>query len=104
MTHTIIDALNIAKKVEELIEPYGYHVAIGGSCMYQGYSDDDIDLICYTHHQHDPSIKKPQDVLPKLLDKLGLTQCEDLSTPYSDPRIVMFAKNKDGQRIDFIFV
>jgi hypothetical protein len=50
MTHTLQDAVTIAKRLEPLIaEKFRLHIAIGGSCVYRGHSEKDVDIFIYPH-------------------------------------------------------
>lgn len=43
------DALRVARKAEHVLSPFGWHVALGGGVMRNGYSVKDLDLIVYPH-------------------------------------------------------
>jgi len=36
-------------KLEKALAANGYHLALGGSVLYQGYSNKDLDLFIYEH-------------------------------------------------------
>lgn len=50
MKYTIQDAVDAARLIEPELARRGLHVAIGGSLMYRGDSEKDIDLIVYSHN------------------------------------------------------
>lgn len=55
MTHTLDDAVGIARRLEHLIfEKFALHVAIGGSCVYRGTSEKDVDIFLYPHTKETP--------------------------------------------------
>ncbi len=55
MTHTLEHAVAIARRLENLIfEKFALHVAIGGSCVYRGTSEKDVDIFLYPHTKETP--------------------------------------------------
>lgn len=52
MKYTTQDALDIARQLEPLLVPHGIHVAIGGSLVYRGDSEKDIDIFLYPHNRN----------------------------------------------------
>jgi hypothetical protein len=55
MKYTVQDGLREAKRFEELFSQHGWHIALGGSLIYKGESDNDIDLIAYPHDHRNPA-------------------------------------------------
>ncbi len=48
---TLEYAQEFAAKLEERLQRHGLHCAIGGSVMYAGRSDNDLDVIVYPHRE-----------------------------------------------------
>lgn len=42
-------AIELAKQFEPICVKYNCHIAIGGSVVYKGWSDNDLDFILYPH-------------------------------------------------------
>jgi hypothetical protein len=57
------DALILMPKFEAIAKFMGYHVALGGSVMYNGESKKDLDVIVYPHKNLDPHRPKPTMLL-----------------------------------------
>lgn len=50
MRYFLQDAVRIAKALEApIFEKFKLHIAIGGSCVYRGHSDKDVDIFLYPH-------------------------------------------------------
>lgn len=55
MTHTLEHAVGIARRLElPIFEQFALHVAIGGSCVYRGTSEKDVDIFLYPHTKETP--------------------------------------------------
>jgi predicted nucleotidyltransferase len=96
------DAVELAKRFERIVEPYGYHIGLTGSVLY-GLNPSDIDFIVYIHH--DQSICWPKIDIEDLLKLLQLNnlrpakECEEYET------MVFKANYQDNFRdlkIDFL--
>lgn len=46
---TLQEARILCENVEYSLAPMGAHVALGGSCLYRGSSEKDVDLFIYPH-------------------------------------------------------
>lgn len=46
---TLQEARILCEQVEIALRAMGAHVALGGSCLYRGSSDKDVDLFIYPH-------------------------------------------------------
>ncbi len=93
------EGLKLASQMEEkLSKKCLCHFALGGSVMYSGSSNKDLDLIVYPHNSQGTSDKS---VIVKELEKLGFVPKLDGSKYYNHPAVVT---TKDGRRVDFIFV
>lgn len=56
MKYTLEIAVDICREIEAKLVPLGYHCALGGSCLYRGNSEKDVDIIIYPH---DIKVQKP---------------------------------------------
>lgn len=54
--YTLDDGVAWAKKFEPILARLGWHVALGGSLIYRGWSANDIDLIVYPHDHRKPAV------------------------------------------------
>lgn len=44
---TLDDALTACRRLEEVLAPAGYHVALGGGVLLRGHSHKDLDVLVY---------------------------------------------------------
>lgn len=51
---TLQEARILCEQVESALGPLGAHVALGGSCLYRGSSEKDVDLFVYPHKTTEP--------------------------------------------------
>jgi len=54
--------LDFCRRVEERISPLQWHCAMGGSVMYNGYSENDLDIIMYRHDKDNVKDPDPPDI------------------------------------------
>lgn len=59
MKYTIQDAIDAARLIEPELARRGLHASVGGSLMYRGDSEKDIDLIIYRHNPGDAPMAQP---------------------------------------------
>lgn len=86
MKYTLQDAAAIAARLEPLIfARFNLHLAIGGSCVYRGHSEKDIDVFIYPHNKE---VVIDRNAIWGWLESEGFT-----------PRIKP-PKNDDGQEPD----
>ena len=52
--YSIQDAIDAARALEPELARRGLHASIGGSLMYRGDSEKDIDLVIYRHNPREP--------------------------------------------------
>lgn len=71
---TISNTLWIAQACERIVSPLGWHVALGGSILYNGESSNDLDLFFYKHKTEDTARKSSEEVL-KALEVIQIGQC-----------------------------
>lgn len=71
---TLQNTLWIVQACERIISPLGWHVALGGSVLYNGESTNDLDLFFYKHKTRDTATKSSTEVL-KALEVIQIGQC-----------------------------
>lgn len=106
---TLREALQLMPKFEAIAKIMGYHVALGGSVMYNGMSIKDLDIIVYPHTDVDLERPIPDQLVQmfiynKLLVSANLTPCSPWSKDCPNARYVNCGMTRDNHRIDFIFV
>ena len=106
---TLKEALYLMPEFEAISKLLGYHVALGGSVMYDGKSIKDLDVIIYPHREVDPTRPTPDQLVElfvynKLIVSAKMPPCSPWAKDQKDYRYVNCGETRDGQRIDFIFV
>ena len=111
--YTLEKAVKVCREIEEKLVPLGYHCALGGSCLYRGTSEKDIDIIIYPH-----DVKKQKPPVD-IIGELGMTtqtyqsQGQGLIgnvTPSTTDKIVFVcfgrfeSAGEDDVRIDLFFL
>lgn len=48
---SLIDAVDLCRKIESICPKYGYHVALTGGCLYKDDRRKDLDLLFYRIRQ-----------------------------------------------------
>ena len=111
--YTLEIAIEICKEIEQKLVPLGYHSALGGSCLYRGESQKDIDIIIYPH---DVKKQKPPVYIIRELGmntKTYQSQGQGLIgniTPSTTDKIVFVcygrfeSAGEDDVRIDLFFL
>lgn len=96
--------IRVARAIEQISVPLGWHVALGGSVLHAGYSNKDLDLIIYKRTKAEQHTV-PQELMEKLTC-FGFT-CFDAdvvdNSGGSDFRQI-FRTNYLNRRVDFIFI
>jgi len=98
MIISLEQALDIARRAEEVLAPIGYHIGLTGGCLFRGGSDKDIDLIVYPH---DPTAEKPEDwegIVEAALKTAGLVDRFTTDTNYVNR--VVWIMGWNGTRVD----
>lgn len=95
-------ALQIAWRFEKTAYPLNaFHFALGGSILYKGYSEKDIDLIVYPHCDR---INLSSFI--GFLSRIGVTDLQSGNNAYTEPDLVYTGRythyNDIDYRIDFI--
>lgn len=98
----LADALSTIKELElSLQDTNVMHCALGGSMIYKGFSNDDIDILIYARKPM-TNFPKPE-ILNSALVKAGLKPATR-NTKSKHPRTILNTFNKLGQKIDlFMF-
>lgn len=98
-------ALEIIPALEAKLSEHGAHIALGGSVLYRGTSEKDLDIIIYPHKRDDEGGWATFAIKAVLMShfKTGLNDCEGFSQ-VRDDKEVAWMKLPDGRRIDFFFL
>jgi hypothetical protein len=101
MIYTTDILLAIAREMEPAVAPLGAHVAIGGSCVYRGYSTKDMDLMVYPRKKEIPVDKNK---LLDLLLSLGWSEVHapTVRTATSVPDVLVMQRG--NLRVDFFIL
>lgn len=101
-TPSLITAILIANKLEEAAVKYQAHVALGGSCLYKGYSQKDVDLFLYPHSKGSLT----RETVFQILKTAGFEALKDNSfdecSDYCDKPFIQCEFN--GYRVDIFLV
>lgn len=99
---TLDQAVEVCRRIEEVISPLGAHCGLTGSCLYKGESKKDLDVVVYSHQAiRAPYVK--QTIVDALVDS-GLVPRVSLyqTTPnYLDKDVLLC--EVDGRRVDLFF-
>ncbi len=98
MRYSIQDLIMLAAKLEPSMIEIGCHVAIGGSCVFEGSSSKDMDVMIYPHH--DPVSK---EIIIEKLESLRFSG-KPLDPCYQDIPDVWVSMDGRGRRVDFFFL
>lgn len=94
-------AIPFLAALEEFFAQNGYHCALGGSVMYRGDSDKDLDVIVYPHIREDCL---PVDILwERLVGHLAPSEARKAVGSCRDGKDVRVMLVCD-RRIDFFFL
>ncbi len=99
MLYTTDLLLAIARELEPKVAEIGGHVAIGGSCVYRGYSKKDMDIMLYPHKKESPLVHL---TVWNLLVSLGWEDAKPNSEATRIPDVLVM--QKDGIRVDFFIL
>lgn len=95
---TLAEAVAKARQLEALVTPYGYHIALTGSCLYKGESEKDMDFVVYQH-------KTGRENFDGLMEMLNASYYVKNCTDYhpDDRKLVYQCQNAD-ERFDLFFL
>ena len=101
MIYTTDILLAIARELEPEIVKRGGHVAIGGSCVYRGYSTKDMDMMFYPHKKEAPL---DRGEVVSLLHNLGWTEVRSSTPKYATCIPDVLVMQKGELRVDFFIL
>jgi hypothetical protein len=94
-------AFQFLEPLDAFLTANGYHCALGGSVMYRGTSDKDIDVIVYPHNRDNCILVEVLwDKLCDFLSPRKSYRCPGSSRDSKDVRAMYIA----DRRIDFFFL
>lgn len=105
MMWTREEAFLVIERLEPIIAEAGAHVALGGSVLYRGTSEKDLDLFIYPHNKD----ANPWDtfklklLLKKFFRAETMNDCKGFSQ-IRDSKEVAWLKTPKGKRVDFFFL
>jgi hypothetical protein len=97
---TINEAIQLARAIEQIAIPLGYHAALAGSCLHAGKSEKDIDILIYAHDPIDGSHNKSEFL--KAFRELGGEKFFQTTANYVNRDVVM--AEIGGKRVDLFFL
>ncbi len=101
------DLIKIAMAMEPIFAERGMHLAIGGSCVYRGFSSKDMDVFIYPHSRETVMDKHS---IKRLLAECGYvyvpktTNPEEIATSTFVPDVLVTKHKYTGQRVDWFFL
>lgn len=94
------DAVALCRVFETALKRIGFHVALGGSVLYRGESDKDLDVFVYPHATGE--MEPEWDKVETTLAVLGCSLRRNCNHRYDSKTVKEFEYG--GKRIDFFFV
>jgi len=100
-TIVLEDGIRICRLIEQAIVPVRYHCALGGSLMYRGHSEKDVDVIIYPRNNGPIDIK----AVERVLIKNGFEHAPEHQTASQHPGQNVFPMiSETGIRVDMFYV
>ena len=105
-------AIELCKQIEPIAIIHGFHVALGGSVLFNGTSEKDIDIFIYRHTNFDGTTPTRGKIEPFLcnLTEIGFKIREDVKSVDKKKskgdnwyKVVERTENQET-RIDLIFL
>lgn len=93
---TILDALDLVKKIQPKLQENNLNCALTGSVLFSGKSEKDIDLIVYQHSFADGVMTRA--AVRKILEKIGF-----VPNTIMDKKLASGVKNNAGNRVVDIY-
>lgn len=91
------------RKLESIIAPVGYHVALAGSVMRDGFSEKDLDIIIYPHDS--ANMGSPEQIFALIADHhANCFFCDEKYTARDPKCVIVGTDNDTGKRIDFFIL
>ena len=97
---TMAEAIELARALEAIAIPLGYHVALAGSCLHAGGSKKDIDILVYAHDPIDGTHDKARFLAE--YRELGGKKLFQTTTNYVNRDVVL--SEIAGKRVDLFFL
>lgn len=104
MTHTLQHAVDIARQLEApIFERFNLHIAIGGSCVYRGTSEKDVDIFLYPHSKE---VQMDRLAIMAWLAEHGFMPPENLDGDEDFTQVpdVLMTRTADGIKADWFFL
>lgn len=105
--YLVQDLIKVAARMEPVFAEQGMHLAIGGSCVYRGFSHKDMDVFIYPHSR-DTIMDKHK--IKNMLDTHGFvhvpksTSADERATATFVPDVLVTMHRKEGWRVDWFFL
>lgn len=101
---SLADAIRLCRRLEEKLAEREWHCSLAGSVLYRGWSDKDLDIIIYPHHDkgcHESNVVE-------VLENVGITGLRDYLSEaqrarYPDSKQIWIG-NYETKRIDFFLM
>lgn len=95
---TLIEGVELARRLEPIALAHNAHVAIGGSVLHSGESKKDLDVFVYPR-----KTAKPFSWI-SLLVAFDAMNMQQRPHEYQGDDKLVFQTEIDGKRVDFFFV
>lgn len=110
MKYTLSNAVDLAARLEPLIfERFNLHLAIGGSLVYRGHSEKDIDIFIYPHNKE---VVIDRNAIWGWLEDEGFTR--RVKSPVNEdeqeadftqvPDVLVMNETSTSYKVDFFFM
>ena len=94
---TLDDGIQIAREMEQILIPLGYHCGLIGSLLHKGTSTKDADIVIYPHQVSE------QLSVAVLMDALGVFTASVTNEASCKDKMIAVCDYK-GQRVDLFFL
>lgn len=102
------EAIELLKRLEPDLAKVGFHCALGGSVLYRGTSEKDLDVIIYPHtykKQSPPNNSIAEVVLKLFFQAEKIKACGgESSSQERDDKEVKWLTTEGNKRVDFFFL
>lgn len=106
---TFVQSLEFVRHLEKVLEPLGFHTALGGSVLQEGKSSNDLDVIVFPHNNGRVNF---DPIHQALRDEMGLVLLADriqvariwVRRGSFDTKHVEAWKTEKGQKVDLFFL
>lgn len=105
---TLTQAIEVMKRLEVVLAENGAHCALGGSILYRGTSDKDLDIIIYPHNKNESgwdseTTYKLKIVCRNFFGAKTFNDCKGVSQ-MQDAKEVSWLTTHDGKRVDMFYL